>query len=73
MMEKTLAYTKNVALAIVGFLVLFAGIGAIMVVLDAATWEELGDWTLKAVLVAAIIFIISGVSSLIVGALTKKQ
>jgi hypothetical protein len=72
-MEKSVAYIKNVALAIVGFLVLFVAVGAITVVLNGATWDQLGDWSLKAVLVAAILFVLNVAGSLIVGLLTKDK
>ena len=64
---------KNAALVIVGFLALFVAAGAIAVVVDAATWDQLGDWTLKAVLVGLIVFAFTAVISVISNISGKKD
>ena len=70
-MQESLAYIKNTALILVGLLTLFVAVGAILVVIGMATWNELADWSLKALSVAAILFILNVVIRLIVAA-TKK-
>ncbi len=65
-MQQSLAYIKNTALLLVGLLTLFIAVGAILVVLGMATWTDLADWSLKALAVAAILFVLNGVISLII-------
>jgi hypothetical protein len=72
-MEKSAVYIKSVALVIIGFLVLFMAVGAIAAVLGGITWNQLGDWTFKAALVAGILFALNVVVSIIVGLLTKDR
>jgi hypothetical protein len=71
-MNTTLAYIKTVSLVLIGFLVLFIGIGAITVVLNIATWEQLGDWSAKAAIIAVIVFILNAVGSSIAGLMQKR-
>ena len=71
-MQESLAYIKNTALILVGLLTLFVAVGAILVVVGMATWTDLADWSLKALSVAAILFILNVVIRLIVAA-TKKS
>lgn len=70
-MQKSLAYIKNTALLLIGLLVLFIAVGAITVVFEAATWTELGDWSVKALAIAAILFIFNVIGSLLVAAIKK--
>jgi hypothetical protein len=71
-MNTTLAYIKTVSLVLIGFLVLFIGIGAITVVLNIATWEQLSDWSAKAAIIAVIVFILNAVGSSIAGLMQKR-
>ena len=72
-MNSSLSYIKNTALGIVGFLVLFIGIGAMTVVLNLASWQQLSDWTLKAVIIAVILFALNVVGSIIAGLMKKEK
>lgn len=72
-MNSSLSYIKNTALGIVGFLVLFIGVGAMTVVLDLATWQQLSDWTLKAVIIAVILFALNVVGSIIASLMKKGE
>lgn len=72
-MNSSLSYIKNTALGIVGFLVLFIGIGAMTVVLNLASWQQLSDWTLKAVIIAVILFALNVVGSVIAGLMKKEK
>ena len=72
-MNKAVSYIKTITLSLLGLLVLFAGIGAILVVLGQATWAELGDWTLKAAIIAVVVLAINAVGALIVGVARKDS
>ena len=72
-MDKLVSFTKNTTLAAFGLLALFVGFGAIAVVFGATSWQVLGDWTLKAVIIAAIIVVISAISGFIVSVATPKS
>lgn len=71
-MDYVLKSVKNASLAAVGLLAIFVGGGVIAVVFKAITWEDLGDWTLKAVLVAIVAVLVSAVVGLVVSSATKK-
>lgn len=72
-MNNSIPYIKNIALGIVGFLVLFIGVGAMTVVLNLATWEQLSDWALKATIIAVILFVLNVIGSVIAGLMAKKK
>lgn len=60
-MEKTLKFVKNTSLLAMGLLAVFVGGGVVAVVFKAITWDQLGDWTLKAVLVSLVVVAVSAV------------
>ena len=72
-MQKAVSYIEKVGLVVLGFLVLFVGIGAIVVVLKGATWDQLGDWSLKALYVALIFFVLNAVGAFISAALSGDK
>ncbi|MGI6612227.1 MAG: hypothetical protein ACOX0Z_01460 [Candidatus Nanosyncoccaceae bacterium] len=71
-MQKALKYIRNASLAAIGVLALFIGAGVIAIILDKVTWQQLGDWTLKAVLIAIVGVVISGVLGIITPAKEDK-
>jgi hypothetical protein len=72
-MEKTTIYSKNVALGIIGLLVVFMGLCGVAVILDALTWETMKDWTTKAVLIGVVVFVVNVIGALIVNTLAQKD
>ena len=72
-MTKSITYIRNVAAGLIAMLVIFVGAGAIAVVLGALSWDELADWSVKAVLIAGIVLIVNAVGGLLVGLVTKPD
>ena len=48
-------------------------VGVIMVILNAITWDILGDWSLKALLVAGVLLVGNLVVSLLLGAVSRDK
>ena len=71
-MQKSFEYIKNVSVVLLAALALFVAAGAISVVLNATTWETLGDWSLKALIVAAILLAGNLIVAFLLGAVSKN-
>lgn len=71
-MNSLMTYLKNSSLVTLSLLVAFVGLGAVAVVLEAITWETLGDWTVKAVLISLIFMVMSAVVGML-GGLSKSD
>lgn len=67
-MQKTLRYVGLSTLTIVSFYVIFAGLLAITSVLGWSSWEDTGDWLVKAAAVAGIFLVINALVAFILGA-----
>lgn len=72
-MEKSISYIKNVSVLLLSGLSLFVMVGAIMVILNAITWDTLGDWSWKALLVAGVLLVGNLVVALLLGAVSKDK
>lgn len=66
-MERTMKYVKNAAMVLLSGLTLFIAIGLTLLVLEAITADELGDWSLKALLVTGVLFAANFVVGLLMG------
>ena len=72
-MEKSISYIKNLSVVLLSGLSLFVMVGVIMVILNAITWEILGDWSSKALLVAGVLLVGNLVVSLLLGAVSRDK
>lgn len=68
-----MSYVKNTGLAAGALVALLTGGGLIAVIFDAISWSDLGDWVLKAVLVAVVLVVVSGVIGAISSAAGNKK
>ena len=65
-------YLAKSAAAIVAFFVVFFGFAAILVVLGSVQWSEVWDWSGKIAIIAAILWGVNAVISLMVGLMPHK-
>lgn len=66
-MSSAINYLKNSSLVTLALLVAFVGLGAVAAVLEAISWQTLGDWAVKAVLISAIFVAMSMVVGMLGG------
>ena len=72
-MEKATRYIKNTAIVVLSGLVLFEAVVAILAVVGATTWESFNDLTIKALIVATIVFVANAAVAVLTNAATPSN
>ncbi len=72
-MEKATRYIKNTAIVVLSGLVLFEAVVAILAVVGATTWESFNDLTIKALIVATIVFVANAAVAVLTNAATPSK